>query len=135
MANRIQIVFGLLIICLLNTLAAPAMAANGLYSYIKQTSKKVLPLTHLPVPHHKNSVSFQPETLLLMPSPNANKEEICNIFRDLHITAVETIGSGSMQCIVLKVDKKNFFEIERKLAYDSHFRKLQRNYNSNFAGQ
>jgi thermitase len=68
------------------------------------------------------------DTLLVMVSPDADRDEIGDTVKDIKGTIVETIGEGSLTALVIKAEKGHLDETEKKLNADKHFSAVQRNF-------
>lgn len=72
---------------------------------------------------------FQPDVLLVMCDPKADKDEIKETLDDLHVTVSQTIQSGNLQLMLVKTEKGKLAQTEAKLTKDNkHFSAVGRNY-------
>lgn len=68
------------------------------------------------------------DTLLVMVSPDADRDEIGDAVKETKGTIVETIGEGALTTLVIRTEKGHLDETEKKLAKDKHFSAVQRNF-------
>jgi thermitase len=68
------------------------------------------------------------DTLLVMVSPDADRDEIGDTVKEIKGTIVETIGEGGLTTLVIKAEKGHLDETEKKLSTDKHFSAVQRNF-------
>lgn len=68
------------------------------------------------------------DTLLVMVSPDADRDEIGDTVKELKGTIVETIGEGALTTLVIRAEKGHLADTEKKLSTDKHFSAVQRNF-------
>ncbi len=82
----------------------------------------------LPTPRRTAPVSAEPDTLLVMASGDTNKGDVDTAIKECHGTITGTIGQGPLTVYIVKTEKGQFAEAEKKLSKDKHFCAVQRNY-------
>jgi subtilisin family serine protease len=74
-------------------------------------------------------VTWQEDTLLIMPDSKADRDEVKEALEEVHGTVVATLGQGNLKMYVVKTEKGKFIETEKKLTKDKkHFSAIGRNY-------
>jgi thermitase len=86
----------------------------------------------LPKIQQKQAAATKPDTeedtLLVMVSADADRDEIGDAVKEVKGTVVETIGEGSLTTLVIRAEKGHLDETEKKLTADKHFSAVQRNF-------
>lgn len=67
------------------------------------------------------------DEILLMPSKDADKDEINKLITEEGGQIVQTLGSGELTTYVVRVEHKKFEGAEKDLGKDKHFKAIQRN--------
>lgn len=118
--------FSLVACILLSTVVSITSSLPGLAQ--PAATPKEMKLTDLSskAPRAKPA-DFVPDTLLVMLSSGADKQEVADILRETHGTVLQTLGEGPMTTLVIQVEKGKLDQTEKKLSSDSHFSKIQRN--------
>jgi thermitase len=82
-----------------------------------------------PTPAQSKAPQWMPDTLLVMPSADAQSDEVMQLLKEADGEIVRTIGSGELLTYVVKIKKGKFAETEKKLTKDNkHFANIQRDY-------
>jgi len=111
-------------------LITASAAANSMVAPVSaETTGKLNMPKALPKKRIGARTTYTPDLLLVMPSRNAEDDDIKKALEDANGTVIGTMGEGRLKCLIVRTEKGKLEQTEKKLKKDSkHFATIGRNY-------
>lgn len=82
-----------------------------------------------PTPKRVRPLSYTPDLLIVVPQKGLKDDDLSDAMEEVRGTVVSSMGEGDLKCYVVKTEKGQMAEAEKKLTKDrEHFAVVSRNY-------